>query len=368
MGSLGRILSWLITFGLWSHLAFATDVLRDYWPLSDYLNAHPEQIPLSKSFSAMVQQPAVRLSANRHEPVRVAVIYPGEQVSDYWRRNIFAFEARMKELDIPYQLTSYFTKPSQEAREQSRYLFKALKSDPDYLIFTLDTLRHRKFIERTVSKGKPKVILQNITTPLKAWQDKQPFFYVGFDHATGSQMLADYYSHAFPYDTEYAVLYFSKGYVSAARGDTFISAMDKYRNKTLSTSYYTKANRSSAYQAALSALKEYPQLDFFYACATDVALGAADAIKQLGLQGKIQVNGWGGGSSELKALESNELDVTVMRMNDDTGVAMAEAIKLDLQNQPVPLVYSGEMKLITKRSSKQLLNTLKRQAFRYSGN
>ena len=42
------------------------------------------------------------------------------------------------------------------------------------------------------------------------------------------------------------------------------------------------------------------------------------------------INGWGGGSAELEAIERGDLDVTVMRMNDDTGIAMAEAIKWDL--------------------------------------
>lgn len=357
----------VLIIGLFSSFVMAADSLQDYWELNEFLITHPEQIQLSKTFSAQVQLPAQPQRIKIKRPLKVAVIYPAEQVSDYWRRNISAFESRMAELAIPYQLEPFFTKPSLEPREQSRHLFDALKTDPDYLIFTLDTLRHKKFIDRIVSKGHPKIILQNITTPLKAWQDKQPFFYVGFDHATGSRMLADYYKAAFPRRAEYGMLYFSKGYVSAARGDTFIDAMQSTKAIKLRTSYYTKANRESAYQAALLALKENPNLDFFYACATDVALGAVDAIKQMGLQNKIQVNGWGGGSAELEAIEKGDLDVTVMRMNDDTGVAMAEAIKLDQQSKPVPLVYSGELVLVTKGSSKEQVTALKHRAFRYSG-
>ncbi|MGF1761378.1 substrate-binding domain-containing protein [Photobacterium sagamiensis] len=359
-------LNFVLVIGFFSSLVPAADPLHDYWGLSEYLTTHPEQIPLSIAFSAQVQLPAHPTIFRAKQPLKVAIVFPAEQVSDYWRRNILAFESRMTELAIPYQLEPFFTKPSLEPREQSRNLFEALKSDPDYLIFTLDTLRHKKFIERVVSKGRPKIILQNITTPLKAWQDKQPFFYVGFDHATGSWMLADYYKAAFPRSADYGMLYFSKGYVSAARGDTFIDAMQSAEAIKLKTSYYTKANRESAYQAALSTLREYPNLDFFYACSTDVALGAVDAIKQLGLQNKVRVNGWGGGSAELEAIENADLDVTVMRMNDDTGVAMAEAIKLDQQSRPVPLVYSGELVLVTKGISKGRLNTLKHRAFRYS--
>ena len=58
---------------------------------------------------------------------------------------------------------------------------------------------------------------------------------------------------------------------------------------------------------------------------------------------QVLINGWGGGDSEIAALKKNEIDLTVMRMNDDSSVAIAEAIKLDLDNMEdqVPHVYSG---------------------------
>lgn len=51
---------------------------------------------------------------------------------------------------------------------------EALKNKSDYLIFTLDTTRHRKFIEHVLHSSETKLILQNITTPVKDWQGKQP--------------------------------------------------------------------------------------------------------------------------------------------------------------------------------------------------
>ncbi|MCO4789370.1 ABC transporter substrate-binding protein, partial [Vibrio cholerae] len=72
------------------------------------------------------------------------------------------------------------------------------------------------------------------------------------------------------------------------------------------------------------------------------------------------------GSAELEALAKGELDVTVMRMNDDTGVAMAEAIKWDLEGKAVPLVYSGDFEVVTKQDSAARISELKARAFRYS--
>lgn len=59
------------------------------------------------------------------------------------------------------------------------------------------------------------------------------------------------------------------------------------------------------------------------------------------------------------------LDVTVMRINDDTGIAMAEAIKRDLEGEAVPVVYSGDFEIVTKDNS-QKIDVFKQRAFRYS--
>ncbi len=57
-----------------------------------------------------------------------------------------------------------------------------------------------------------------------------------------------------------------------------------------------------------------------------------------------------------------------MRMNDDNGVAMAEAIKLDItsQSNKIPLIYSGQFVLIDKNIDDVKLDSLKQKAFRYS--
>ena len=59
----------------------------------------------------------------------------------------------------------------------------------------------------------------------------------------------------------------------------------------------------------------------------------------------------------------------IMRINDDNGVAMAEAIKYDLEGKTnqVPTVYSGNFVLIEKGIDLSELRKLRSKAFRYSG-
>lgn len=354
--------------------------LNGYWHYQEFLNAHPEQQQLTNQLSELVRSPAQRLQSQQSKPVTISVIYPGQQISDYWVRNIKAFELRLKELGIEYQLNQVFTKPAQDNRQQSLSLLEALNSGSDYLIFTLDTARHRKFIEHALSSDKTKLILQNITTPLKQWGERQPLMYLGFDHELGAQKLAQYFqtrsfsvqqdvhsvnTESYTEQGNYSILYFSPGYVSDARGDTFLHEMKQNQNFNLVSSFYTDATKQSGYDVTLENVGKHPNIQFIYACSTDVALGAVAALKDLG-RTDILINGWGGGSAELDALAQGDLDVTVMRMNDDTGVAMAEAIKLDLQHQPVALVYSGDLEIVSKNDGIEKIERLKQRAFRYS--
>lgn len=349
--------------------ASLTRALDEYLTVQEFHRLHPEQRQVSTRFATLVQAKGQPMVITQTRPIKIACIYPGEQLSDYWRRSILSFKKRLDEIGVQYELFEYFSKPAVEYRTQEKQIRLALEQEPDYLVFTLDARKHKRIIERILMRKRPKIILQNITTPLRIWEGKHPFLYVGFDHVTGTQLLAKYFIENTSGESDYALLYFSQGYVSAMRGDSFIQFMASDPRFTLKASYYTDGQREKAKQATLEILQEYPQVKFLYACSTDVALGAIEALQQTEKIGDIRINGWGGGSSELNAIQEGKMDVTVMRMNDDNGVAMAEAIRLDLEGKThdVPTVFSGEMVLIEQGISESAIRDLKARAFRYSG-
>lgn len=337
-----------------------------YYQIDEFIQSSNQQT-ISKKFIDIVQEDSKAIESQKKE-INIVMVYPGNQISDYWRKSKLSFEKRLNELNIKYKLTNFFTKPAIEIKEQSRQLLNAIQNNTDYLIFTLDANKHAKFVERIISKNTPKLILQNITTPLKKWRNRQPFLYVGFDHFIGSKILADYYIKKTNGIGQYAVLYGSKGYVSYMRGEKFIEYVSKKSQLKVIHEYYTDFDIQKAKLATLDLLKINSDIKFIYACSTDIAFGVVEALKEKNLLGKINVNGWGGGSDELEAISNGILDVTVMRMNDDNGMAMAESIKLDLENKTkdVPTIYSGEFALVKNDIKTDELNKLKKKAFRYT--
>lgn len=339
---------------------------QEYYQIDEYIK-YTKQKKISYEFVKTIQEDSKPI-LKQNKNIKIVIVYPAIQVSDYWRKSKLSFEKRLDELNIKYELVEFFTKPAIEIKDQSKHLLKALKQNADYLIFTLDSLKHIKFIERIISKKDTKLILQNITTPLKKWKDRQPFLYVGFDHFIGSKILADYYIKKMEGKGNYAVLYGPKGYVSYMRGTKFVEYISSKSDLKVIHEYYTDFNKQKSKNATLDLLERNSDIKFIYACSTDIALGVIEALKEKNLLGKIEVNGWGGGQSELESIEKKELDITVMRMNDDNGVAMAEAIKLDLENKSnkIPTIYSGEFKMVKKDIKKEKLDNYKKRAFRYT--
>ncbi|MDA9557377.1 substrate-binding domain-containing protein [Vibrio sp.] len=336
-----------------------------YWLYHQFMHDYPDQANLVAPFEQQVLNSAVPLKAKQSQEIKIALIVPGNQISDYWVRNQRALEARLEELGIAYDIDDAYAGVESMTVAQMNVLVDAMDEQVDYIISTFYDAQHQKLLEHILSDSNVKLILLNITSPLKRWDGRQPFFYAGFDHILGTEILAREFKRRFPEGADYALLHYLKGYISEARGGAFIEGMNYLQQYRLLSSYYTDATQEGAYSNAVDLLNKKPHLDFIYASSTDIAIGATQAVIDRKKEG-IVINGWGGGSKELEYLQKGYLDFTVMRMNDDTGVAIAEAIKNDLEGKKVPLIFSGQFELVTKEDTPLFIQQLKQRAFRYS--
>ena len=250
--------------------SIASEFSRNYWTVEQFLSEFPKQQAKSTQFTLAVRQAGKASAVKLSKKINILVVYPALQASDYWRRSVAAFEARMKVLQIPYKISSHFSIPGVELRKQATQIRLALQNKPDYFIFTLDALRHKGMIEKVMASGDTKIILQNITTPIRAFRSSQPFLYVGFDHKIGTKLLADRYLRETGKKANYAIFYGTHGYVSTMRGGTFLDEMSKHQGMSLKASYYVNFDRNKSYLAAKQVISDHPDLDFIYSSSTDI--------------------------------------------------------------------------------------------------
>lgn len=341
----------------------------NYLPIDEFFKHNPDEEKRYEKLQQVVKEAPRELAIKQERPVKISMIYPGIQMSDYWQRSRVSFTERMDELGIDYEIENYYTKAvGEDIQKEAKAIREAVSKGADYLIFTLEIEQHSRLISQILNKQTPKLILQNITTKRVDWGENQPFMYVGFDHQIGSEKLAEAYFDLLGKKGSYFMLYGPKGYISYERGDKFIKYVKENSDIKLLGSYYTTMDRDNIKNAVKNMLKGNPNPDFIYALRTDMALGAIEALKEEGRLDDIIINGWGGTALEMEALQRDELDLTVMRINDDNGIAMAEAIKMDLEGkeQDVPLIFSGEFAIVDKNTPQKRVNELLEQSFRYS--
>jgi len=361
-------LLFIFTFLVFSSASFSKGA-SSYTTMEEFISMNKGEAELMSGFSKIVSSKSKPLRKRMERDIKIAVIYPAIQKSGYWKDSVKSMEERLRELNIRYNLYKYYSKPHGDYRLQVFQLSEALKEEMDYISLSADNENIKRLVSGLLTREEPKIFIQNLTTPLKGWEENPPLMYVGFDHIEGSKLIADHYSKLFPKGGKYIMLYGSKGTVSTLRGGGFENyGMSK--GFVAVSKFYTDFSSEKAYKAVISSLKEDRSISFIYACSTDIAIGASKAVEELGLTGKVIVNGWGGTTQELRLIQDKKLDFTVMRMNDDNGVAIAEAIKLDQMGASAknPKIFSGEFATVTSEMSTSVIDKLIERALRYSGN
>ncbi|MEO1104516.1 MAG: ribose ABC transporter substrate-binding protein, partial [Pseudomonadota bacterium] len=120
----------------------------------------------------IVGAPATPMANPPSDPVTIAVIYPSEDVSDFWLRSYLAMEARLKEIGIPFEATQFASNMGNFLL-QSTYAEQVAQEDYDYVIFgPSELMAQQDDIRRLMDSGK-KVIVLNYDTPVQAWGDDQ---------------------------------------------------------------------------------------------------------------------------------------------------------------------------------------------------
>ncbi len=329
------------------------------------------------AFRDVISADAVPISVEVAEPVTIALVFPSLDLSDAWARGHAGLVGRLDELGVPYQLDTFGTSHDDHSL-QLAHLETTMARGYDYVIVgPTEILVQMSIIEEMIEAGIG-VIVWNYSTPLQEWGEArypeggQPLAYVGFSHAEGAHILGEYFVERLRNEVD------GTPKVAHLRGIPGITddqrsgvAMQHFQDAGFEIVHETYANwaRDQGYAATLNIVGAYPDVDHIHIVSTAMAIGAVEALDEVGRAGEILLNGWGGGSEEQLHLLEGNLHATVMRMQDDWGVALAEIIKFDLEGRidEVPLAVSGGMQLVDDTFTRADIDAILEYAFRYSG-
>lgn len=300
--------------------------------------------------------------------MRIALVSPNLQASSPWLRTRSTIRQRLERLGITAEIEDFLSHPGTELRTQAAQIAAAIELDPDYLVFGVESFRHRQIIERLIARRRPKIILEGLTTPLRTWGQEQPLLYVGFNDAHTAEFLARHFLANRPDPEHYAIFYSGQDAMRRTSGEIIRLTLVDSRHKQLAARYYVGASRSRARLAAMDLLSRNKDISFIFCTSSETSLGVSDAIRALGLSDKVGTNGWGATTEELERLQSGRLTATLMPMTDETGIGIAEAIAMDVAGRAdeVPQIFAANSVLLDHTTTQRQIAALKRRAFRYS--
>lgn len=337
---------------------------HNHWQASD-LNAPG----ILEKFQEIVTHSAAPIQISQIKPINIALIYPSNDVSDFWVRNYTALTARLDGLGILYK-TYIFPSRQIEHSLQTLHTTEVLKQSKffDFVIFGPSELNTQADnIQRLASSKDFSTFIWAFHTPIKTWSS-QPKAWFDFSSSIGAHKLCDFLLDKFGNGVEFIMNRGIPGVTDTQRSGDFKSCVEDKGNWKVLYEHFGQYQQYGGFDGANVALDFFPTAKVLHNANTAMAVGAAEAKQASNKNNNLYITGWGGTEKELQLIKAKRLNATPMRMSDDLGVASAEAIKLLLESRDneVPSIYLGRITVVDDAMSADTLEKLEKEAFRYS--
>ncbi|MEM6849210.1 MAG: substrate-binding domain-containing protein [Pseudomonadota bacterium] len=345
--------------------ALPDDAERDHW-LPEQVNADGKL----EAMQAVVGAEAVPYSGNQDGPVRIALIYPSADVSDFWARNYLALTKRLEELGIEYDTTEFASRQIEHSLQSTYANQVAQDADLyDFVIFGPSELATQADnISKLAGTDGINTFVWAFHTVLKDLEN-QPDAWFDFSSAAGALTMCDYMLGRLGNDVTYALNRGIPGITDNQRSGDFMECVAEKGNWDPVYEHYGEYQREGGFEGTQLILQAYPEATVIHNANTAMAMGSVEAQIAAGKEKDVFSTGWGGTGLELDAIRRGELDATPMRMGDDVGAATAEAIKAYMEGRQdeLPLVFLGRITVAHDQMSAEEIDALEQEAFRFSG-
>ncbi|MCV2401868.1 substrate-binding domain-containing protein [Marinomonas sp. C2222] len=330
------------------------------------------QLNLQKlqQFQDTVNLQAMPLDVKVDQAIRIAIIYPSADISDFWVRNYTALTERLTELKIPFHIDEYSSKQIEHALQtQHTQTVLNAKSPYDFVIFGPSELaRQAKNIQQLAASQEFKTFIWAFHTPDSSWSH-QPDGWFDFSSAMGAEALCHYAIQHLGNEIEFAANRGIPGITDTQRSQGFIDCVEEKADWINVYEHFGQYQKLGGADGAKLFINNFPNLQMIHNANTAMTMGAVDALNAANKTQDIFTTGWGGTAKEIEIIKSGELDATPMRMSDDLGVATAESIKFHFQGREseLPKFYLGRILIAHKDMTDSELDAYTKEAFRYSG-
>ncbi|MCW3100584.1 MAG: monosaccharide transporter substrate-binding protein family [Chthonomonadaceae bacterium] len=277
--------------------------------------------------------------------IKVAVIVKGT-ANSFWKTMEAGADAAGKEDNVEILFAG--PTPEGDIQNQINLIQTQITNQVDGLVIAAtDTNAIVKPVQEAAKKGIPVVMvdsgISDTTTPV---------CYIATDNVKGGQVAAENLAKAIGEKGNVALLGIAKGSASSDQRDQgFIDGIKKYPNIHLVATQYTQNKVETAVDQLTNILTAHPDIVGVFATSEANGVGAANALKQRKLNGKITLIAFDSSKEEVAALEDGTILALMVQDPYQMGYKGVKTIEQALKKEPIAAkTMDSGLKVVTKQN------------------
>lgn len=286
------------------------------------------------------------LFANKTKEEEYYVIFiPKTQINrnDFWSCIRTGAETAAKENNLRLEIDS----PSDEINieEQNQLILKAIDKNPDVIVVSpCSNTENREALEKVKEAQIPLVFIDSTT------DENIADSIVATDNVSAGRKMAEVMLNSLDDHDRIAIVSHVKTASTAMeREKGFRMGLGEHVSQIVEV-VYSDSIKNVGYQVTKDLLLREPDIQYLACTNEDSAVGAARAVKELGLTGKIFIVGFDNSLEEIKQLEEGVFQAIVVQRAFSMGYfGMENAAKLAKKEQVSDYMDSGSV-VITKEN------------------
>ncbi len=274
----------------------------------------------------------------------IYVIYiPKTQISsnDFWSSILAGAETAAKENNVNLEINS--PKDEIHVDEQNALIREAIAKHPDAIVVSPSSrTENAEALEEVNKAGIPLIFVDSTTdTPFaKA--------IVATDNVAAGAKMAEPMLASLNQNSKIAIVSHVKNSSTAMeREKGFKQGLGKYESQIVGI-VYSNSLKEIGYEVTKELLVREPDIDYLACLNEDSAVGAAKAVKELGLVGKICIVGFDNSTEEIERLEEGVFSAIVVQRAFSMGYFGIENAAKVVRGEKVTYSMDSGSVLITK--------------------
>lgn len=271
----------------------------------------------------------------------VLIIKIIDSSNEFWSSLVQGAQMAAKEYDV--ELTVMGPEAETEYEIQGNMICEAIQRKPDAIILAPSSYTETvAYAQRIEEAGIPMILVDSLM------EREMGECVVATDNAEAGRKMGEYIAENYPEDITIGVVSHVQGSSTATEREQGLKNGLKELRDRIADTVYCDSDYEKSYQVTREMLERYPEINVIAGMNEYSAVGAARAVRDLGLTEKIHMIGFDSSLEEVGYLEDGTFDAIVMQKPLNMGYLCVEKTIQLLNNEKIAANVDSGSVLITK--------------------